>query len=161
MDFSIILYCLKIIVTYIVPLVALLLSIISLYKSVKGQNLQDRVNELELKIKQYEVAELDKKKTQAELACVEARVIKISSGNYRLKVWNSGQATAYKVTASIDKDANLTITDSKMPFDFLDAGKNFEELLFVQFGTANKFKITIEWEDASGKAYRKEQMGSL
>lgn len=161
MDFSNIWSYVKEGVTYIVPLVALLLSIISLCKSAKGQKLQIRVSELELKLKQYEVAELEKKKAEADLACIEARVINISSGKYRLKVWNSGKATAYKATASIGKEANLMIMGSKMPFDFLDAGKSFEEHLVVHGGTADKFMITTAWEDADGQVHQKEQMGSL
>lgn len=161
MDFKIIWDCIKEGVTYIVPLIALLLSIVSLCKSGKGQKLQVRVSELELKLKQYEVAELEKKKTEADLACIEARVINISQGKYKLKVWNSGQATAYKVSAAVDKDANLMIMGSKMPFDFLAAGKSFEEHLIVHGGTADKFKIVTTWEDAAGQSHQKEQMGSL
>lgn len=161
MDFSDIWSYVKEGVTYIVPLVALLLSIISLCKSSKGQKLQVRVSELELKLKQYEVAEIEKKKAEADLACIEARVMKISSGKYRLKVWNSGQATAYKVSVIVDKNDNLMIMGSKMPFDFLEAGKSFEEHLIVHMGTADKFMITTAWEDADGQAHQKEQMGSL
>lgn len=161
MNFTIIWSCIKEGATYIMPLVALLLSIISLCKSAKGQKLQVRVSELELKLKQYEVAELEKRKTEADLACIEARVINISQGKYKLKVWNSGQATAYKVSATVDQDSNLMIMGSKMPFDFLAAGKSFEEHLIVHMGTADKFKIVTSWEDASEQEHQKEQMGSL
>jgi len=161
MDFSVIWSYVKEVVNYIVPLIALLLSIISLCQSTKSQKLQGRIGELELKLKQYEVAEIDKKKSEADLACIEARVINISRGKYKLKVWNSGQATAYKVTASIDKQANLIIIGSKMPFDFLDAGKSFDEDLIVHDGTAGKFKIITTWEDKDGNTHQKEQMGSL
>lgn len=161
MDFKIIWDCIKEGVIYIVPLFAILLSIVSLCKSAKGQKLQARVSELELKLKQHEVEELEKMKTEADLACVEARVINISQGKYKLKVWNSGQATAYKVLAIVDKDANLMIMSSKMPFDFLEAGKNFEEHLIIYNGTANKFKIVTSWEDSAGQSHQKEQMGSF
>lgn len=161
MESSTILKLLSGIVTYFVPVSALILSIISLFKSSKGQKLQDRVNELEIRIKQYELTELDRKKSEASMACVEARVINISRGNYRLKVWNSGKARALNVTASVDKNANLIFIDSKMPFDFLDGGKNFEVHLIVHSGTADKFKIITNWEDEAGQQHQKEQMGSL
>lgn len=148
-------------VTYVVPLIALLLSVVSLCKSAKGQKLQFRVNQLELELKQYEVAELEKKKTEADLACIEARVINISQSKYELKVWNSGQATAYKVSATVDNSAKLMFMSSKMPFEFLEAGKNFVEHLIVHDGTADKFKIVTTWEDADGQPHQKEQMGSL
>lgn len=53
------------------------------------------------------------------------------------------------------------IISSKMPFEFLDAGKNFEEHLIIHGGTADKFLITTTWEDADGQTHTKEQMGSL
>ena len=153
--------CFSICVTYVVPLVALLISIISWRESSKGHNLQNRVNEIELKLKQHELTRIDRLKKEEALACVEARVINISRGKYRLKVWNSGQATAYEVYASVDEGANLGLWHSKMPFDFLEAGKSFEEVLVVHYGTAPKFRITTTWKDGAGQEHHKEQMGSL
>lgn len=65
------------------------------------------------------------------------------------------------IKAVIDSSANLMIISSKMPFEFLDAGKNFEEHLIIHGGTADKFLITTTWEDADGQTHTKEQMGSL
>ena len=125
----------------------------------KSQKLQGRIGELELKLKQYEVAEIDKRNPKL-IWLVLKRVINISRGKYKLKVWNSGQATAYKVTASIDKQANLIIIDSKCLL-ILDAGKSFDENLIVHGGTAGKFKIITTWEDKDGNTHQREQMGSL
>jgi hypothetical protein len=159
MDWTNVILVLDYIVTYGIPLAALVVSIVAL-KSSKSQKLQDYINDLELKIKQHELAELDKQNTAATLACVEARVIKISQGKYNLKVWNSGQATAHNVTVIFDENANLTIWNSKMPFEFLDSGKSFEEQLRVHMGTAHKFFLTTVWQDASGKEFTKKQMVS-
>ena len=82
--------------------ISLLVAVISLYKSSKAQCLQNKVNELELKIKQNELDRIAKEKEDAVLACVEARFITVGKGKHRLKVWNSGNATAYNVTARFD-----------------------------------------------------------
>ena len=55
--------------------ISLLVAVISLYKSSKAQCLQNKVNELELKIKQNELDRIAKEKEDAVLACVEARFI--------------------------------------------------------------------------------------
>ena len=57
--------------------ISLLVAIISLFKSSKAQRLQNKVNELELKIKQDELDKITKEKEDAELACVEARFITV------------------------------------------------------------------------------------
>ena len=75
--------------------ISLLVAIISLIKSSKAQRLQNKVNELELKIKQNELDRIAKEKEAESLACVEARFITVGKGKHRLKVWNSGNATVY------------------------------------------------------------------
>ena len=64
--------------------ISLLVAIISLFKSSKAQRLQNKVNELELKIKQDELDKITKEKEDAELACVEARFITVGKGKHRL-----------------------------------------------------------------------------
>ena len=140
---------------------SLIIAIASFHKSSKAQDLQNKVNELELRIKQYELEKIETEKAATEFSCVEARVIKISRGNYRLKVWNSGNVTVYNVSASFQENSEIIIIDSKMLFEELEPRKSFEEILIVHFGSARKFKIKTTWEDKEGIVYEKEQMGDL
>ena len=108
--------------------ISLLVAIISLFKSSKAQRLQNKVNELELKIKQNELDKIAKEKEDSVLACVEARFITVGKGKHRLKVWNSGNATAYNVSARFDGDVGIMIMDrEKQPFEELEARKSYEE----------------------------------
>lgn len=142
--------------------ISLLVAIISLFKSSKAQRLQNKVNELELKIKQNELERIAKEKESATIACVEARVINVGKGKYSLKVWNSGNATAYNVIAQFDGDVGIMILDEeKQPFEELEARKNYELILVTHFGSSSKFKIITEWTDSNGKHHKKTQMGDL
>lgn len=152
---------LKAVVDYGIPIIALVLSAISLVKSIRGQKLQDRINEIEIKLKEYELLELEKKQNETKVHCVEARVVRIPSNNYRMKIWNSGNSRVYNVCAKVEEGSNLILYDSKMPFDYLDPGKNFEEAVIVYSGSADKFKIITFWEDEDGNKHQKEQMGSI
>lgn len=144
----------------VVSIVSLGLSGIAWKKSSKAQDLQDQLNELDLKIKQYELDSIERMQTQKDQACVEARVINITSGRSRLKVWNSGNATAYQITARFEEGSELMIFDKeKLPFDELETGKSFELPLIIHMGSANKFKIITEWESADGEKQTKVQMG--
>lgn len=134
--------------------ISLLVAIISLFKSSKAQRLQNKVNELELKIKQNELDKIAKEKEDSVLACVEARFITVGKGKHRLKVWNSGNATAYNVSARFDGDVGIMIMDrEKQPFEELEAGKSYELILITHNGSASKFRIITEWTDSSGKQH--------
>lgn len=148
--------------TLIIASISLLVAIISLIKSSKAQRLQNNVNELEFKIKKNELERIAKEKEAASLACVEARFITVGKGNHRLKVWNSGNATAYNVTARFDGDVGIIIMDrEKQPFEELEARKSYELVLITHSGSASKFKIITEWADANGEPHTKMQMGDL
>lgn len=145
-------------VKYGFPTVALGLSILSYRDSRKANKVQDRLNEVEEKLKKYELEEKEKEREEATKACVEARIIKISKGNYKMKVWNSGKATAYNVDFEISEEYKGMVWRDKVPYEFLESGKNFEEVVIVHHGTPNKFKVTTTWTDKQGSLHSKEQI---
>ena len=142
--------------------ISLLVAIISFFKSSKAQHLQNKVNELELKIKQDELDKIAKEKEDAEFTCVEARFFTVNKGKHRLKVWNSGNATAYNVSARFDGDVGIMIMDQdKQPFEELEARKSYELVLITHMGSASKFRIVTEWTDSKGNHKTKTQMGDF
>ena len=146
----------------IIAVISLLVAVISLFKSSKAQCLQNKVNELELEIKQNELDRIAKEKEAASLACVEARFITVGKGNHRLKVWNSGNASAYNVTARLDGDVGIMIMDrEKQPFEELEARKSYELVLITYDGSASKSKIITEWTDAKGNHHTKTQISDF
>lgn len=142
--------------------ISLLVAIIALVKSSKAEKLQNKVNALELKIKEYELEQIAKEKEEANLTCVEARAITIGKGKHRLKVWNSGNATAYNVTAKFDGDPHIILMDQdKQPFEELASQKSYELVMIRYDGSASKFRVITEWTDESGKQHTKSQMCDL
>lgn len=142
--------------------ISLLVAILSFIKSTKSQNLQNKVNDLECQIKQYELENIKKEKKSESLSCVEASVMNSEQGKYRLHIQNSGNTTVYNVTAKFDEETNFIICDgSKMPFEELEPKKNFEILFLTYWGCPSKFKIITEWTDSNGKQHSKKQMNDL
>ena len=138
--------------------VSLVVAIVSFFISTKSQHLQDRVNEIELKLKEYELEE----KEQHKAPCIEARINHIAKGNYRIKIWNSGNATAKNVTASWDKGSQIIIFDQeKMPFEVLEPQKSFDLAISTYSGSPRKLCITTTWEDSDGQEHNKEQWCDL
>lgn len=143
----------------LIAFASLIVAIVSLAKSSKTQKIQNQLNSLEVLIKQQELDRLaEEKKIRS---CVEARVIHISKGNWKLKVWNSGNTTAYNVVATIEENAEVRIFDSKMPFDELEPNKSFESALLVYMGSSEKFRVTTTWEDENKNTHEKTQVVSL
>jgi hypothetical protein len=143
-------------VKYGFPTAAIVVSIFSYKDSRNANKLRGRLNEVEEKLKKYELEDKEKEREDETKACIEARIMNISKGNYRMKVWNSGKATAYNVDFKIPSEYSGMVWRDKVPYEFLDSGKNFEEVVLVHGGTPNKFKVTTTWEDKHSNLYSKE-----
>lgn len=96
---------------FLLSALAFLLSIVAMFKSSKAEILQEQINQLDLKIKQNEIDKIAKERKEASLSCVEARVITVGVGKYRLKVWNSGNTPAYDVNVKFDGELQPVILD--------------------------------------------------
>ena len=67
--------------TYAVPLVAIALSIVSLYESRKINKVQLRLNKMEEELKKYELEKIEKEREAVNKPIVEARIYKVSNGS--------------------------------------------------------------------------------
>ena len=111
-------------------------------------------------LKKRELEKIQAEENKEKKANIEARVIKISKGSYRLKVWNSGNETAYNVEVSIPKEYSVIIMKDKMPFEYLEPGNIFEECVVIHMQSAPKFKVISKWEDEMGNEFLNEQLRS-
>ena len=140
----------------ILSILSLLLALISFIVSFKSQRLQNRVNEIELKLKQYELEK--KEEEQLKIPLIEARIIHIIKNKYKIKVWNSGNGVAKNISVSWGKISGITNFDKdKMPFEFLEPQKSFELLIIAYDFPPHKICITTEWEDEMGEQHTKIQ----
>ncbi len=147
--------------TLVLAGISLIVAVISLIMSAKAQHLQNKINNLEYLIKQYEIEKINNEKANANRTCVEARICNISRGNYRMKIWNSGDLIAKNITLVPDANANLIFMGEMLPYEELDVGKNFEIPIVVCSETARKFYVTTRWEDENANLHEKKQMVSL
>ncbi|WP_174615471.1 hypothetical protein [Virgibacillus ihumii] len=138
-------------------ILAFIISFLSFMDAKNANKVLNRVQELEEKLKLYELEE----KEEAQKACVEARVVKISKNNYKLKIWNSGKATAFNVDFEVSGLREGNIFKEKVPYEFLEGGKYFEESVMVAAFTVRKFNVKTMWNDKSGDQHHKEQIVSM
>lgn len=159
----------KFIALYIMPISAFIASLIALKRSKDNVNVrlqlsevEEKLNAYDLKLKGYELEKVENEKNKIKEAWVEARIIHISNTKYRLKIWNSGNATAYNVRVEIPPEYNIMIIGDKMPYEYLEPNNSFEENIIIYMGSSTKFKITTIWEDGenSDLTYTNEQLRS-
>ncbi len=144
------------IIAIVISAISLLVAVVSLRSSLKSQHLQDKVNEIDVKLKNYELEQIEKERQRN--ACVEVRIVSYGKTE-KMKVWNSGNETAYNVTASVNEESQIMILDNeKMPFEVLEPQKNFELILITHMGSASKLTVTTEWENKDGVKFSKQQL---
>lgn len=147
-------------VNYGLPILAFLGSMLSLFMSRKANKLSNRVMEIEKELKEIQLEKIHKELEDLDKSCIEARIIKESRERYKLKIWNSGKATAFDVDFDEKNDTNIICRD-KVPYEFLESGKSFEEIVILTFGMKDKFILKTKWKDKSGKEYEKDNIISF
>lgn len=146
------------VIVNVVPLVAIALSIVSFHDSRKVNKVQLRLTEMEEKLKKYELEEIEKEREAANKSTIETRIYNVSKGKHRLKIWNSGQATAYDVDFEVPEELKGLVFRDKVPFEVLEPGKSFEESVIYYNGMPPKFTVKTTWKNASGEKCEKEQL---
>ena len=134
----------------IVSIVSLVIAVISLVISYRTQKLQDKVNSLEVKIKQYELE---------KITLVEVNVVKVSNNNYKLRVFNNSDKSVFNVKVKIDKEYNVPIIDNDvLPLETLEPKNSFDLIIIRYMNSASKFYVITEWEDENGKTLSNKQL---
>jgi hypothetical protein len=149
------------IVSFGFPALALLISILSFLDSRKANKVQERLHQLEEKLIIFELEEKEKERDEADKTSVEVRIYNVSKDNYRMKFWNSGKGTAYNVDFVTPEQLKGIVWRDKVPYEFLEPGKSFEEHVMVYAGVPRKFIVIITWSDSIGNTFSKEQIVTI
>lgn len=152
---------LKIVTAYIIPIISLVFSGIALYQSSKSRKTEEKLKGLELYIKEHEAKEIESKQNTPSRPNIEARVYKVSNGVYKLKIWNSGNATAYNISASIPDQYNILLLKNKFPYEYLKPNDSFEENVIYHMRSSPKFEIETFWEDDNGLKFKNVDLRSI
>ena len=79
-----------------------------------------------------------------------AAIIKLGSGNYRLKIWNKGKAAARQVRIEVPEENRLIIPGEvaeKFPLESLEPYQAVELIAAVTMGTKRKHSVRLFWSD--------------
>lgn len=152
---------LRIVTAYIIPILSFIFSGIALYHSNKSRQTEEKLKNFELYIKEHEAKQIESLQNIPSNPNIEARVYKISKGNYKIKIWNSGKATAHNVSASIPEKYNVIIMRDKFPYEYLKPNDSFEANVVYHMGSSSKFEIKTVWENENGDEFSNTELRSI
>ena len=137
----------------IITLIPIIISFISLIISILSYIKSTKVSDLDYKIKTLKLSELEEEQANKQKPFIEARIVKETDGKYKLRVFNSGDATEYEIFASIDEESKIMLYNTVMPFEKLDPGNSFDDLVIYHLGSSRKYTITTKWKDDAGAEF--------
>lgn len=97
-----------------------------------------------------EAAETD----QRQRAEVSANFVRIGKGNYRLKLFNRGMASARNVRLEVLEGESLfgrREFSEKFPFPILERQQHVDMIVFVGMGSPRRAHLRITWDDDAGQ----------
>lgn len=133
--------------------------VVSIYTVISSE-LKSRKSDREQSVIKEEQDRLRKllldKETKSAISEMKAeigsRLVKISNGNYRLKIFNRGKVEARNIDIHFpdnDLDEYLSKSDinEKLPYELLHPQQSIELLAWQHMNSKGKYRIKITWDD--------------
>ncbi|ENE0870383.1 MULTISPECIES: hypothetical protein [Klebsiella] len=99
-------------------------------------------------------------------ADLNANLVKIGTGKYRLKIFNKGKAAAKDVRIEFpDNDGEefliMSEIEQKMPYEILYSQQMIELIASIHMGSKPKYKIRLLWHDDYNKMNKQDIVVSI
>ncbi len=129
----------------LISLVALVVAVYAAHRTYKFAKKQDELA--------GHLIEKEKQSADSALkADLGARIIKIGK-NYRVKVFNKGDAAARNVRVECPTDGELlseSEIDSVFPLEVMEPSDGVDLVAFIHMRSRKKHELTLIWDDDSG-----------
>ncbi|NOC47526.1 hypothetical protein [Ruegeria sp. HKCCD7559] len=133
---------------------ALLVSASALIVTLRSFKSQSRLTDREIELVRIQIQQAQGEAKREKTASVSARLNRIDRTNWRLRVFNTGPATARNVRLLLD-DQNQIVAENfandKFPMSKLEKGQSVDLAAMVHMQTPPKEWLRITWEDPSGE----------
>jgi hypothetical protein len=134
----------------LVALVALILSGYATWRTIKFNERQKSLIEVQERLNTLLLAKQQNEVTSDRKADLGASFIKLGTSKYRLKIWNKGKAAARNIQIDFPEGNDVvdqSDIDAKFPLEILETYQAVELVAAVSFGTKPKQAIRLRWED--------------
>ncbi|MXZ48208.1 MAG: hypothetical protein F4Z13_02990 [Candidatus Dadabacteria bacterium] len=134
----------------IIAVFALLLSSYATWQTLRFNKKQESLVETQEKLNKLLLRKEEVEALSDRQADLGASFIKLGKYEYRLKIWNKGNASARNVRLEFPEGNNVLIKseiDEKLPLESLEKYQSVELLAAVDFQTKSKHIIRLVWDD--------------
>lgn len=129
---------------------ALLLSVVATIATIRFNARQKSLIESQEQLNQRLLQREEEQSRANRRADLGANLVKVGKSNWRLKIFNRGEATARNVTLAFPEGSDLCMQseiESKFPLEILEPQQGVDIMTVVHAGTKGKHAITIRWDD--------------
>ncbi len=150
-----------------VALIAVIISFVSLYRTRKQKEIENRFNQLSSKIAEIQLQKLEKEKKENNSADMTAYFYKDYKDNYRIAISNIGAVPGTDVTLEIGHAEGgrspLIESDakSKLPVKILHPDTEVHLLLAISMGMPTSYDVILSWKNPDGQKVEKSLVLSL
>lgn len=143
---------------------ALLLSGYATWMTVRFNHKQKALIESQERLNNMLLMQGERDNQQASRADLGANFVKLGCGNYRLRIFNKGKATARNVRVDFPEGCDVIIpseVDEKFPLEALEQHQSVDLIVSAALGSRLKHAIQFLWSDDAGKENEKTVYATL
>jgi hypothetical protein len=150
-----------------VALIAVVISFMSLYRTRKQHEIENKYNEMSSKLAELQVRILEREETERNSAIVAAYFYKDAKSQCRISVRNNGPSPAHNVqfTLNIPEGQRSPLIESdvnsKFPAKVIHPEEEICLLASIRLGMKTAFDAQLAWTNPDGKTVSKESLLTL
>ncbi|MFH1374956.1 MAG: hypothetical protein ABII79_14325 [bacterium] len=143
------------IISFLIAIVALMISALSLYRACKVQAKQLEFEAITAALAKKQLQLLEKQEQTQDQARVTAELVKVGRTDFRFVIMNQGTAVASDVTFEIDPTSpdNPLVGNEcqrKLPYPSLQPGQSFTLIAGFHMGSTMSYDTHLKWKNPDG-----------
>lgn len=120
-----------------------------------------RLADVQLKLQELQLQKEEEAAERRASSRVEARYVLVGLKSHRIRISNTGGTPVTNVTCEYDENSRpYAIRQDKEPYEFLEPGDSFDEVILFADGSPSKFVVKTRWVGADGKEYSRDNIVS-
>lgn len=148
----------------VVAVLALLLAGVSFVQTARFNRRQNQFAETAARLNELLIARETGESAQQRRADVSANFVKVGQSNYRLKIFNRGEATAREINLELLDAAELISEremQQKLPIPQLERHQVVELIASIHMNSPRRARLRLTWNDEAGAGHSKEMSADV
>lgn len=143
-----------------ISVVIALVSFVMNYRLKKHEDKQSQeLAQVQLKLQELQLHKEEAAAERLTRSRVEAHHVLIGTKGHKLRIANTGGVTITNATCTADEGSGpYAFMQDKEPFERLEPGECFDEMMLMAMGTPSKFTIITRWVDPDGNEHSRKNI---